>query len=347
MNDYAAATGDQRLLILSAGVGLSFLLIVAAVLILRGGRPDPVPAPVPAPLLPLPADPADQPTVALDTGVGSELAGRRESHRVTAPPAAEPSPASRWPSATPATVYFEFPGTIPQRPAHPPATTPVRQQPRIAPIGYDGPLIPLHHDDRMAHTLQEAAPPPPPPPSLSPEPSSPEPPSREKPVTADLVAGGIRIQVSLVGVTGEGPGAPHGWRDPARPMPAATLPVDLGDRNGRRLYLDLNRCPDALTVSAALPDGEAYTLHLIRQVIDHGYDVAILGYDIFTASIPQGCRRVATMTDACDSGSPGIVVSGRLSGRDLATARAARASGGPIPVLIGDVPRARWSVRLP
>ena len=163
---------------------------------------------------------------------------------------------------------------------------------------------------------------------------------------AELIVDGNRVDASLVGVTGDGPGRPYGWRDATQAPPAATLPVVLGESEGRRLFLDLGRCPDVLTVVGTLPDGEKYALRLIRQLLANGHGVAVLGDELFHDALPAGCRRLSAMADVRSLDAPGIVVCGRLAGKDIAAARLSRASGGPVPVLVGDVPRARWSLQV-
>ncbi|WP_433534622.1 hypothetical protein ACQPZK_20865 [Micromonospora sp. CA-249363] len=165
-------------------------------------------------------------------------------------------------------------------------------------------------------------------------------------LTADLVVDGHRVAVSLVGVAGDGPDRPYDWRLVGQAGPAATLGVVLGDRDGQRLHVDLGRCPDVLTVTGNLPDCERYALRLIRQLLDNGRGVAVVGDDVLGEALPDGCRRVPTMADTRGLQSPGIVVCGRLSGPDIAAARLSRASGGPTPVVIGEVTPSRWSVRV-
>jgi len=165
-------------------------------------------------------------------------------------------------------------------------------------------------------------------------------------LSADLVVDGDRVAVSLVGVSGDGPGIPYGWRAADQAPPVAVLPVVLGDRDGRRLHLDLGRCPDVLTVTGALADCEKYALRLVRQLLGSGHGVAVVGDGLFVETLPDGCLRVPTMADVRRLNSPGVVVCGRLTGPDAAAARLSRASGGPTPMIIGEVPRSRWSVRV-
>ncbi|WP_345626207.1 hypothetical protein [Rugosimonospora acidiphila] len=177
-----------------------------------------------------------------------------------------------------------------------------------------------------------------------------QPPSDEDTPTghlvADLVVDGSQVAVSLVGVAGDRPDRAYGWRSGGQAPPAAALPVVLGDRDGRRLHLDLGCCPDVFTVTGALPDCEKYALRLIRQVLAGGHGVAVVGDGLFGDTLPAGCRRVASMADVGGLDSPGIVVCGRLTGPDADAARLSRASGGPTPVIIGEVARSRWALRV-
>jgi hypothetical protein len=165
-------------------------------------------------------------------------------------------------------------------------------------------------------------------------------------LAADLVVDGDRVAVSLVGVSGDGPGIPYAWRSAGQAPPVAGLPVVLGDQDGRRLHLDLGRCPDVLTVTGALADCEKYALHLVHQLLGNGHGVAVVGDGLFGETLPGGCRRVPTLADVRGLNSPGVVVCGRLTGPDVAAARLSRASGGPTPMIIGEVPRSRWSVQV-
>lgn len=165
-------------------------------------------------------------------------------------------------------------------------------------------------------------------------------------LVAELVADGVRVAVSLVGATGDGPGVAYGWRSAGQAPPVAVLPVVLGDRDGRHLHLDLGRCPDVLTVAGSLPDCERYALRLVRQALANGHGVAVIGDGLFGDALPAGCRRVATMAGIRGPDSPGIVVCGRLTGPDVAAARLSRASGGPTPVIIGEVAPSRWTLHV-
>jgi hypothetical protein len=165
-------------------------------------------------------------------------------------------------------------------------------------------------------------------------------------MTAELVAEDDRIAVSLAGAAGSGPAAAFGWRGTGQTPPTGTLPVLIGEDGGRKLFLDLGRCPDVLTIVGPLPDCEKYALRLARQLLADGNGVAVLGERILADALPAGGRRVEAMADVRGLDSPGIVICGRLTGADLAAARVARSAGGPTPVVIGDVPRSRWSLVL-
>jgi hypothetical protein len=165
-------------------------------------------------------------------------------------------------------------------------------------------------------------------------------------LTAELVTDGNRIAVSLAGAADTGRAAAFGWRDAGQAPPVGTLPVLIGEDGGRELFLDLGRCPDVLTIVGDLPDCEKHALRLVRQMLAGGNGVAVLGEQILVDALPVGGRRVEAMDEVRDLDSAGIVICGRLAGADLAAARVARSAGGPTPVIIGDVPRSRWSLVL-
>ncbi|BCB86509.1 hypothetical protein [Phytohabitans suffuscus] len=164
-------------------------------------------------------------------------------------------------------------------------------------------------------------------------------------LVGDLRAGELAVAVSLNGVRGDALAPPFGWRGAGQASPLAVLPVVLGERAGLRLFADLARCPDVLTVLGARPHCQRYALRLVRQVLAIGGRVTVVG-DVFGEPLPAGCHRAADVSDVDRSAVPGIVVCGRLTRAAGNAALELRASGGPVPVLLGDVPASRWSVWL-
>ncbi|HWS35976.1 MAG TPA: hypothetical protein VN408_24965 [Actinoplanes sp.] len=268
------------------------------------------------------------------------LSGVAQSSEPAAPPRTPAEPAAVRPGVQP-------PPRTPVKPVAPPPPRPLPPAPASVPPASASASVPPASGPASVPPASGPASAPPGPASVPSAAEMTETESDQVPPTdfsADLVVDGNRITVSLVGVTGDGPGIPYGWRSVGQAPLMATLPVALGDRDDQRLHLDLGRCPDVLTVTGAVAGCEQYTLRLIRQVLAGGHAVAVLGDTLFADALPDGCRRVAAMTDVSDTDWPGIVVAGRLSGKDLAAARMSRSSGGPVPVLVGEMPRARWSV---
>ncbi|WP_130401901.1 hypothetical protein [Micromonospora violae] len=160
-----------------------------------------------------------------------------------------------------------------------------------------------------------------------------------------------RLDVRLIGVaTGFAAGVPCAWlRD--EPFPAATLPLALGRQGGRRFVADLAAAPDILTITGTPSAAHRQARAMAEQLHAGGLMVTVVG-DLFGADLPQGFRQVAAFPtaepDIARLPGPGIIVSGGLSGVELTTARglAARTGHRVVPVLVGEVVRTRWSVRV-
>ncbi|MEH0929907.1 hypothetical protein [Micromonospora sp. CPCC 205558] len=160
-----------------------------------------------------------------------------------------------------------------------------------------------------------------------------------------------RLDVRLIGVaTGFAAGVPCAWlRD--EPLPAATLPFVLGRHGGRRFVADLAATPDILTITGTPSAAHRQARAMAEQLRAAGLMVTVVG-DVFGADLPQGCRRVAAFPtaepDIARLAGPGVIVSAGLSGVELTTARALAARTGHrvVPVLVGEVVRTRWSVRV-
>jgi hypothetical protein len=170
---------------------------------------------------------------------------------------------------------------------------------------------------------------------------------------AELGQGADRVEVRLIGAGGAGDVAAYAWLPDGERLPGATMPVILGRRGDLRLWADLARTPEVLTITGAPEDCTRQALAIVRQLRDEGIGVTVVG-GVLGDAVPDGCRRVDAfptlpVQEAGGAGpadGPSIVVSGGLRGADLRVARAmASASGGRmVPVLVGKVLRARWSL---
>jgi hypothetical protein len=166
-------------------------------------------------------------------------------------------------------------------------------------------------------------------------------------LVATVSDAGQPVQVSLVGARAGGTEPPFGWRDVDEPPLAGEVPVVLGQSHGRRLYADLSRTPDVLTVGGEPKAARRVAARLARQLVDAGMEVlavsGVLGepladgvreVEAFPVEPPGPVRRVVFC------GEPDIRQQ-RADGR-LVTGAGDRA----LFIVVGAVARARWSVRV-
>ncbi|MFI7023955.1 hypothetical protein ACIBMZ_14720 [Micromonospora sp. NPDC049900] len=164
-------------------------------------------------------------------------------------------------------------------------------------------------------------------------------------LTAEVRLDGRTVTVSLDGARTDRPGPPHTWCAGTRGFTSAALPLLLGGASGRCLQVDLARCPDALTVGGPPPQQRWYAWRLVRQVVDAGGRVTVVG-DLDDDGLPAGCHRVADVFDPRLPQTSGIVLAAGLDRRAVQVARQLSVCGGPVPVLLGDAVPTRWSIRV-
>ncbi|MFC3499548.1 hypothetical protein ACFOOK_00845 [Micromonospora krabiensis] len=175
-------------------------------------------------------------------------------------------------------------------------------------------------------------------------------------VVVDLEWPTGRLDVRLLGTAPDAEaGTPCAWLDDDGPLPAATLPVVLGRRAGRRFFVDLAAAPDVVTVTGPVSSARQVALAVAEQLHAAGVAVTVvgdaLGGDALGGDAPAAYRRVpAFPTDDAEAAltGPGVLISAGLRGAELAAARdlAARSGHRVVPVLVGEVVRSRWSVRV-
>ncbi|MEV6598521.1 hypothetical protein AB0M36_16835 [Actinoplanes sp. NPDC051346] len=153
------------------------------------------------------------------------------------------------------------------------------------------------------------------------------------------------LSVSLLGARGEADEPAFVWCGTDEPTPDGPAFVLLGDHGGRRLYVDLTRTPDVLTVTGETENCRRVARRLAERVATAGADVLVLSgalgdqppsgaraLDEIPAEPPEPANRFGVVFCA----GPGATASARR----LATANPGRL----LPILLGEVPRARWSV---
>ena len=196
---------------------------------------------------------------------------------------------------------------------------------------------------------------PPPPPVSGPPPAGGDPDGSDGPaadaapteLSTQLNGYGPAVTVSLLGCRGRGPG--YTWRDRGTAPPVGEMAVPLGEQDGRTLWVDLALAPDVVTVLGPLPDSQRYGREMAKRLVASGVEVAVLG-DALGPGAPAGCRRVAALPEP---GAPGGAWTGVLfcaeppaPVRRAAARLRAAGTGQPVPVLLGAIPRACWSVQV-
>lgn len=164
---------------------------------------------------------------------------------------------------------------------------------------------------------------------------------------AELRHGDQRPEVRLVGSRILPTGwtwLPHG----ERPPPAA-LPVVLGRWADQRLHVDLAAAPDVVTIIGPLAACRRLVLAYARQLRAKGVDVMVVAPAL--AGLASCANpNVVTWSQLLSDSVPrsGVVICHRLVGTELVAARKllAQTDGRLVPVIIGPIPRSRWSIRV-
>ncbi|MFF0151812.1 hypothetical protein [Micromonospora sp. NPDC005203] len=250
---------------------------------------------------------------------------------VTAPPAEPPPPPA---PAKPALVMPPPVATGP--PSQPPAavtTTPPALPPVVVPS-------PRAADRTPARAVPDV------------RPAGLLPLSRPNPfatLVTDLTCGPDRATVRLVGARPARWGSPYGWLTDGQRPPPSSAPLVLGDRDGRRLWIDLAMAPDVLTLDGDLAACRRQALALLDQ-FDADTDVVVVG-DVLGDAAPEGCRRVDAVAElAAEESSTRVRVVVCAGPEPVARWAPLRAlSHSPqrtVPIVVGAGPAARWSLRL-
>jgi len=213
--------------------------------------------------------------------------------------------------------------------------------------------------DPRATPPPRAAPPPPAAPAAPPAPRAPAPatPRADVEESAGLPAPVLKatvtdgpdvIAVRLAGARG-GVRLPHTWTVAGDPHLATPGTVALGLRDGATLHVDLALSPDVVTVSGPAAGRRRLVRSMIRQLLDGGATVAVVG-EVAGAHPPDGVTAVPSFDQLpADPGSQLRVVFGSLSGGgDLPAVRRLASEPHPRTVLViaDNVRRARWSVQV-
>ncbi|MER7444961.1 hypothetical protein [Micromonospora avicenniae] len=158
-----------------------------------------------------------------------------------------------------------------------------------------------------------------------------------------------RLDVRLLGSAPDGIAeTPCAWVGDGR-LPDATLPVVLGRQGERRLFVDLAAAPDVFTITGVPSAARRQARAVAEQLRTAGATVIVVG-DALGPDLPAEYQRLEMFPDAGSAApaGPAVVFSGGLRGAELTTARALAGRTGhrAVPVLVGEVVRSRWSVRV-
>ncbi|TCB95422.1 hypothetical protein E0H26_19705 [Micromonospora zingiberis] len=239
------------------------------------------------------------------------------------------------------------PATAAPDPVSVPAAAPA-PAPASAPALVPGPApVPDLAQAVAAEDGTEPAPGPAPTPQPEPEPMVL---ARHGWVVAELSAletGADRLDVRLLARVADGVDTPYGWLD-AESTPGGLLPVVLGRQGPWRFFLDLAATPDIFTVTGTPIAARRQAIGIARQMLVAGASVTVVD-GVLGPDVPPGCRQVDNFSPPEEFGpesGPAVILCAPLHGAQLATARGLpqRSGSRVVPVLVGEVLRARWSV---
>jgi hypothetical protein len=156
------------------------------------------------------------------------------------------------------------------------------------------------------------------------------------------------VSVRLAGVAA-GLGVPaFAWLAEDEKPPPATVPLVLGRKGRWSLLVDLARTPDVVTIVGSDRDCRRQAAGFARQLRRTGLGVAVVDGALGDETVP-GVRALDRFPDLPAPGDsrpePHVVFSAGLPGataRRLVTATEGRA----VPVILGNVPDGRWSIRV-
>lgn len=167
------------------------------------------------------------------------------------------------------------------------------------------------------------------------------------PLVTDLDADAAPMKVRLVGARPARWGSAYGWLEEDWRPPPSTVPVVLGEHNGRRLWVDLAAAPDVLSLGGDENACQRLGVRLLAQLAPT-VDVVVVGDALGDEPLPPGCHRLNSVNELAGLDARALRVvfcpgasAGRLwrERRSLATS-----AHRTIPVVVGEAPQARWSV---
>ncbi|MET8524154.1 hypothetical protein [Micromonospora sp. NPDC005172] len=168
------------------------------------------------------------------------------------------------------------------------------------------------------------------------------------PLVADLDTGTATTTVRLVGARPARWGSAYGWLEDGWNPPPSSIPVVLGERDGRRLWVDLAAAPDVLTLGGDPDASRRLGARLLTQLAP-AVDVVVIGDALGAEPLPERARRLTSLDELArlDPAPLRVVFCPATSVEALWRERRSLTPVGhrTVPVVIGAAPAARWSVR--
>jgi hypothetical protein len=164
----------------------------------------------------------------------------------------------------------------------------------------------------------------------------------------EVVQGAYRAVVRLIGARSSRWSVPYLWLAADATPPPGGAPVILGHGPRGRLWIDLSLVPDVLTVAGGRRAHQRYALGLIAQLQAAGAGLTLVGAALADTAPPKS-ERIDTLEDLTSPGPGGPVRVVVCAGSDRSTLAALRRLAaaprtGLVPIVLGDSPRARWSI---
>ncbi|WP_326550865.1 hypothetical protein [Micromonospora sp. NBC_01813] len=176
----------------------------------------------------------------------------------------------------------------------------------------------------------------------------PTPPNPFAALVTELNCGDRSAWVRLIGARPARWGSAYGWLSAGRRPPPSTAALILGERDGMRLWVDLARAPDALTI---VGDPEAARRHAVTLVaqLRGDTDVVVAG-DALGDDLPEVARWVPAVADIGANRSTARMQVVVCSAGDATALREplrqlVRDGRHAVPLIVGQAPAARWSIR--
>ncbi|WP_433534238.1 hypothetical protein ACQPZK_18815 [Micromonospora sp. CA-249363] len=168
------------------------------------------------------------------------------------------------------------------------------------------------------------------------------------PLVADLTTDTTTTAVRLVGARPARWGSAYGWLEDGWNPPPSSIPVVLGERDGRRLWVDLAAAPDVLTLGGDPDASRRLGVRLLTQLAP-AVDVVVIADVLGVEPLPERTRRLASLDELArlDPVPLRVVFCPATSVGTLWRERRSLTPVGhrTVPVVIGAAPAARWSVR--